>query len=58
MPQTTTKKKTAKPKPMGLEKRVLTLEAKVAELEGKLTAGLERIEMIKQAVAEGRLDKL
>lgn len=54
----TTKKKSAKPKPAGLERRVKVNEAKIEEIEKKLTAGLDRIEMIKSAVAEGRLDKL
>lgn len=61
MPKTTTKKKAAKSKDVAqasLKERVLILEMKVAELEGKVTAAVERTEMIKSAVAEGRLDKL
>jgi len=61
MPETTTKKKTPAPKAVGesrLAKRVKALESKIEEFDKKLTSAVDRIEMIKSAVAEGRMDKL
>ena len=54
MPGSTTKKKSAKPKPAGLPE----LEAKIVELEAKVEKCDKRIEQVIQAVATGRMDML
>jgi len=41
-----------------LKKRVSALEAKIEELEAKVTKAVERGEQLRVAVAEGRMDTL